>query len=62
MPTPIAGVKPLNGKRKPPSVVASVVIRKIAVVTGSRLPANNPPTTTSPVAMPITLRITWRIV
>ena len=55
IPTPIAGVKPWMGNRKPVTLVSTVVNRNSAVVTGSRLEANIPPTATSPLPIEISV-------
>jgi hypothetical protein len=54
------GVRPLNGKRKPVTLVRTVVTRNSAVTAGTRLPPIMPTTTTSPAAMPIRLMATCR--
>ena len=58
MPTAWAGVKPWNGKPNPVKLVATVVVRNVAVQPSSRLRASRPYITISPERMPIKLSAT----
>ena len=55
IPSAIAGVKPWNGKKKPVTLVATVVIRNRLVQPSRRLPASIPNRTIKPVKIPTKL-------
>ena len=58
MPTPIAGVKPLIGNRKPVALVKIVVSRNSAVKAGIRCEPSIPSNTITPLAIAIRLMTT----
>jgi hypothetical protein len=53
-------LNPWNGKRNPVTLVATVVVRKIAVQPSSRLADNNPNATRNPEMIPTRLMATWK--
>src|SRR3954471_3573640 len=59
MPVTIAGVMPWNGKKKPVTLVATVVARKNAVHQSSRFRVSSPNTTQNPEAIATRLMRTW---
>ena len=58
IPRMIPGVIPLNGKKKPVTLVKIVVHKKIDVQSPSQCPAIKPKITMKPVAIPIRLNKT----
>src|SRR6266852_7294361 len=58
MPTPCDGKNLWNGKRKPVTLVSTVVTRNSAVQPSSRFPLRSPNTTTNPDKIPIKLSTT----
>jgi hypothetical protein len=55
MPTPVDGMKWWTGKKKPVTLVKTVVVRNQAVQLSSRLFVSKPKVTTIPVTIPIRL-------
>ena len=55
IPTAIAGVRPLKGKRNPVRLVSSVAARNSNVARGMRSELINPPSTVNPARMPTML-------
>src|SRR4029077_15234537 len=62
MPTTCDGKSCENGNRKPVTLVKTVLARKSAVQTRSRLPASMPQRTTTPANIPIRLKTTCSVV
>src|SRR6478736_2197546 len=60
IPSTIAGVTPLKGKRNPVRLVSAVINRKILVRSGIGFEAIMPPTTMNPAPMATRLIYTWR--
>src|SRR6478752_2110071 len=59
IPTACDGRKCWTGKRKPVTLVATVVVRNRVVQPSDRFDVRNPYSTTSPDAIPTRLMITW---
>ena len=59
MPRTYDGLNPVNGNKKPVTLVATVVVRKILFHPANHLDVSSPYNTTKPAAMPISLRTTW---